>query len=382
MSCPRCGGSDREPIAPGFWRCTTVLTRLDVVGMTADGSPMHRPTQFRCGNEYQEGLAAGFAGTPVCAFCTTFAIGTCASCDSPVCGTCSSVYGGRRLCRECREDVQVRRTISFLDFLHAAAAQGYPGLRTYQLEVTFKEPWVERRREGLRSKTYFREHLRTERRSMRGWPHPDPQVKIMLGLDAAEHFYPDEASGNWREPVAVLKWPWVAASGRRLELDSLEKQSDRLRGYASAYGIDLSTMEARNADQARRDWARQDEEDAAERAALHERAWSVWRQFVEEGLFDVHARDLVSYTIESHWTAPEPAAKHYVADHGVPIGYFNVTFSREDGGWYQLALTRSGRWVTMGARAVQDDAQFAERQHEVDQRLLDRLIALRSRSGS
>jgi len=101
MSCPTCGGANREAIGPGFWRCTSVIVdRFGGPGLT---DPRLGPGVIErsrvCGAEYQEGGSA-LGGNPECA-CHTFAIGRCAECLRYVCGLHSGMIGGRRICEGC-----------------------------------------------------------------------------------------------------------------------------------------------------------------------------------------------------------------------------------------------------------------------------------------
>jgi hypothetical protein len=106
MACPACGGSSREEIAPGYWRCTTPVTTI-TPGPGVRGMPWTGPAESShsdvCGTAYHEGPAA--AGAPVCA-CGTFAIGICVDCSKPRCGNCGAYLDGRF---ECREHIRARR---------------------------------------------------------------------------------------------------------------------------------------------------------------------------------------------------------------------------------------------------------------------------------
>lgn len=100
MACPVCGGADRDPIAPGYWRCTSlrlIVTEVGGPGLTNPlaGPPVIRQEQLvECGAEYQEG---GAVSVEECS-CGTFAIGRCGECRQPVCGSHSGLWEGRRLC--------------------------------------------------------------------------------------------------------------------------------------------------------------------------------------------------------------------------------------------------------------------------------------------
>lgn len=101
MACPTCGGTDREAIAPGYYRCTTAVrlpTRPDPLD---DYGPSRVAEYAPCGIEYQEGVNS--QPTDACA-CGTFAIGRCAICGRPVCGTHSRVADVRL----CLDDLAVR----------------------------------------------------------------------------------------------------------------------------------------------------------------------------------------------------------------------------------------------------------------------------------
>lgn len=101
MSCPRCGGTSRRSISPGFWECTTVLSQL------APGPGRDHPAlgpavveqQFPCGHRYQDGEQVG--AEPCSSGCGRYAIGHCVDCGSPVCGMCSP-HDGDLLCVEDR----------------------------------------------------------------------------------------------------------------------------------------------------------------------------------------------------------------------------------------------------------------------------------------
>lgn len=98
MSCPVCRGSDRMPIAPGFYRCTSIIVET-LAGPWAGGSSIAVRSERVCGTEYQEGPTVG-GDAPKCR-CMTYAIGACAECERPICGDHSSLVGGKRLCDSC-----------------------------------------------------------------------------------------------------------------------------------------------------------------------------------------------------------------------------------------------------------------------------------------
>jgi hypothetical protein len=104
MSCPSCGGTVRQQIAPGYWRCLTQLhSRYRGPGVA--GHPEMGPEFLdhvrTCGRKYQEG--APVTDAPEC-HCGTFAIGRCAACQSPVCGDHSALVGEVRMCLACAKE--------------------------------------------------------------------------------------------------------------------------------------------------------------------------------------------------------------------------------------------------------------------------------------
>lgn len=97
--CPTCGGLQREPISPGWWRCTSLITEtFEGPGSWNPqiGLPKAVQQQRPCDTTYVEPDAAT-PSLPACA-CGTFAVGMCTRCSTPVCGTHSGIIGGERLC--------------------------------------------------------------------------------------------------------------------------------------------------------------------------------------------------------------------------------------------------------------------------------------------
>ena len=89
MSCPKCGGEQREAIAPGFWEChSSVLIEVMEPGPNPLNPRQVIPTpvtyRVRCEEQYQEG-GSDMAVTSACK-CGTYSIGHCAACGTPVCG--------------------------------------------------------------------------------------------------------------------------------------------------------------------------------------------------------------------------------------------------------------------------------------------------------
>ncbi len=95
--CPRCGGSDRVLIAPGYYECRSLVAVPEEPRFTPIGVEMVEVT-VPCGQRYQEGIPGGpLFG--ICA-CGTGAIGSCGQCGRSVCGDHSRA-GQQRLCVDC-----------------------------------------------------------------------------------------------------------------------------------------------------------------------------------------------------------------------------------------------------------------------------------------
>lgn len=103
MPCPKCGGLDSEPLAPGVWRCrSTVIVQTGGPGLTDYrlGPPVISRA-VACGFEYADGSAGHM---PLC-WCSTYSIGKCSSCQTPVCGLHSALWDGQhRLCGRCWDE--------------------------------------------------------------------------------------------------------------------------------------------------------------------------------------------------------------------------------------------------------------------------------------
>lgn len=109
MSCPVCQGSQRRPIAPGYWECLSSITETKMVSETwvpggPNGQmvpmPRYGPVSRICGTRYHESAATNKAESARCE-CGTFAIGVCHQCDREVCGDHSCLVAGARLCLDC-----------------------------------------------------------------------------------------------------------------------------------------------------------------------------------------------------------------------------------------------------------------------------------------
>lgn len=97
MTCPRCGGSDRNQIGVSYYQCVTVESQL-MPAPPGSGVEMVS-VDVMCGETYQEG-APPTSQSPLCS-CGTYAIGKCRDCEDSVCGLHSSMRGGARLCGTC-----------------------------------------------------------------------------------------------------------------------------------------------------------------------------------------------------------------------------------------------------------------------------------------
>jgi hypothetical protein len=117
MTCPACGGSDREPIAPSYWRCTSPVTSETTVIEPVQGAPPHlgmtRPVSYSqtrtCGTEYTEADGSRSSTTSPCFICDTLMIVHCRACGKPACGSHSTLVDDSRLCRDCAAAVFAER---------------------------------------------------------------------------------------------------------------------------------------------------------------------------------------------------------------------------------------------------------------------------------
>ena len=133
MACPRCGGSQRTPVAPGYWRCTSDISEVVGGPGLADvrlGPPVVYLSRS-CGHEYQEG-AANLLSSARCS-CSLFAIGLCVECSAPFCGDHRWKIEERWHCRDCW-----LRAEAAVEAQRAAAAQ----MEQRSYEVARAE-WVE-----------------------------------------------------------------------------------------------------------------------------------------------------------------------------------------------------------------------------------------------
>lgn len=105
MACPSCSGTQREPIAPGYWRCTSQVAHTTVVGVPVDPAdprsemrPLEQVSHSPCGYAYQE-RDGRMASAQLCR-CGMFAIGSCSQCGTFTCGVHGRLAGERFLCSE------------------------------------------------------------------------------------------------------------------------------------------------------------------------------------------------------------------------------------------------------------------------------------------
>jgi hypothetical protein len=120
VNCPRCGGSSRILLAPGFFRCTSEIFEEQPTGAHPSGAfgPTFRVISYVCGFEYQEGT--GQAGQSLCAEHALFAVGVCSRCrTAPVCGRCPQQKC--RVCRQAEERAAIRQRAEEADRYLAAA---------------------------------------------------------------------------------------------------------------------------------------------------------------------------------------------------------------------------------------------------------------------
>jgi hypothetical protein len=103
MACPRCGSTNRAPIAPGYFECRGLVIETVTIMVPDPGRPgLHRPldqpVERPCGHRYPEGPTP--SGSLQC-HCQTYAIGLCATCGTAVCGDHSRLDAGVRRCDGC-----------------------------------------------------------------------------------------------------------------------------------------------------------------------------------------------------------------------------------------------------------------------------------------
>jgi hypothetical protein len=116
MPCPSCGGTRRNPIAPGYWECTTAIDDPAIVKSAWDVADPWRAATFPqrpCGHRYQDGPVVK---SEPCQ-CGTYSIGRCGRCDEPVCGDHGTPHAGGLHCKRCarallEEDQRRKREVA------------------------------------------------------------------------------------------------------------------------------------------------------------------------------------------------------------------------------------------------------------------------------
>ena len=107
MACPKCGGSKRRQLAPGFYECESVISEVRPGSMPVPElghGPISEwtigPTRADriCRHRYQEGEPAA-AGAVKC-WCGVYAIAECTACGAPLCGDHIRRLSGRGICQE------------------------------------------------------------------------------------------------------------------------------------------------------------------------------------------------------------------------------------------------------------------------------------------
>lgn len=214
MSCPACGGHERNLVAPGYWECCSLVEerRQGLVpnpgGPAGAMMPVEHISRHQCGVRYSDG---GTGGNIQSCACGTFAIGACADCGLLVCGDHSRLYKGRRLCSEhvrameeavARATVKARLTVE--KFLALAATSGNPGLKTWTIKELGEVPYTSWER--LRKKTRYALGVVGEHQ-LRGWVILSDSFTEILGEDGrilavAQHRVDGE---NLRSPEKVDK---------------------------------------------------------------------------------------------------------------------------------------------------------------------------------
>ena len=100
MSCPRCRGSLRRMLAPGYYECTSITERPGYMpGLRGTWIP--GPERVVCGHKYQEGVGPALGQCD----CGVFAVATCQQCGEPLCGKHMHEWDGRTYCRTHRQEL-------------------------------------------------------------------------------------------------------------------------------------------------------------------------------------------------------------------------------------------------------------------------------------
>jgi hypothetical protein len=100
MGCPRCRGSSRRMLAPGYYECTSITERPGYMPGPG-GTWIPGPERVACGHRYQEGTGTSLGQCD----CGVFAVATCQQCGKPLCGEHMREWHGRIYCHADRQEV-------------------------------------------------------------------------------------------------------------------------------------------------------------------------------------------------------------------------------------------------------------------------------------
>jgi hypothetical protein len=196
MTCPRCGGIEREMLAPGYYRCLStveVMGYIPAPGMHAGPVPLvPGPERRTCGHAYQEGSANADLGF---CDCGTAAVARCVDCDRPLCGIDLVRRGGQVLCaddaRSRAQEAETERLRAALDRVsRSVAAHHDPTERAFLLYLAKNAvPGAER----VEDKELVRDTLRSL------VPDPGPALA----------YSPDGESIRLSSPAALAAWAFA-----------------------------------------------------------------------------------------------------------------------------------------------------------------------------
>lgn len=100
MGCPRCRGSSRRMLAPGYYECTSITERPGYMPGPG-GTWIPGPERVVCGHRYQEGTGTSLGQCD----CGVFAVATCQQCGKPLCGEHMREWHGRIYCHADRQEL-------------------------------------------------------------------------------------------------------------------------------------------------------------------------------------------------------------------------------------------------------------------------------------
>jgi hypothetical protein len=228
MPCPNCGGSERVPLAPGYWECMTMITKERIGHPAGYSNPIPLPHQEPCGAHYQEEPPGKVSES--CA-CGVFAIGRCQTCERPVCGRHSDLVGGKLLCSGCiqerAEKARKCKEATEADAARARAREHEESIgRAHEAAVAAAE-----RLSADDSHRIVRVNQRSVARVSAGgsygisWNELAEEIgKGWHVLNWREYHYNAETGGDWHEIAFAL-----AADGRIFRGASFVKLGRRLR---------------------------------------------------------------------------------------------------------------------------------------------------------